>query len=190
MKISIVDNYDSFTYNLVHFFEQFADEITVIRNDTGNIISELNSADRIVLSPGPGLPKNAGQLMTVIQHFYSKKPMLGVCLGHQALAEFFGAKLYNFENVIHGKSTIMSLSETDYIYQNLPTQLNIGHYHSWVVRSTPEFNSSCQITGKSTDNEIMSFKHKVYNIRGLQYHPESILTPRGLEIIENWIQYC
>ncbi len=187
MRILIIDNYDSFTYNLVHLAEKIIGErVTVVFNDQFSL-EDIHQYDRLILSPGPGLPDQAGLLKQVIQYACDKMPILGVCLGHQAIGEVFGAKLINLNGVFHGVSSEIYASGTqDPIYKNLTFPLQAGRYHSWVIdpQTLPE---SMGITAKDADGNIMSIRHKTLDVVGIQYHPESILTPDGEKIISNWI---
>ena len=187
MKIAIIDNYDSFTYNLSHLVKELGAEVTVYRNDKF-VMSALNTFDKIILSPGPGIPSEAGQLLEAIKTYAGKKPILGVCLGHQAIGEYFGAKLTNLNDVYHGVATPVSITKQDYIYDGLPDVIEVGRYHSWIVDNDnlPEF---IEPTCVSAEGYIMSLRHRTYDIRGIQYHPESILTPFGKTIINNWLNY-
>lgn len=184
-KIAVVDNYDSFTYNLVHYLEDLDTQVTVFRNNELEL-EELELFDRIVLSPGPGIPSEAGFLMDIIKKYVQTKPILGVCLGLQALGEYFGAELINLENVYHGVATTITLQHTDEIFNDLPNKFEVGRYHSWVI-SNKNFPNNLIITSVDENNHIMSFKHQSLNIRGVQFHPESILTPNGKQILKNWI---
>ncbi len=187
-RILILDNFDSFTYNLVHYFEPHCKEVQVIRNDVITF-KKINTYDKIILSPGPGLPKNAGKMMSIIDHFYKKKPILGVCLGMQALGEYFGGRLENLTSVFHGVSSSINIVDSnDYLYKNVPKNIQVGRYHSWVVSKT-KFPSELIITSEDEAKNIMSFRHHTYDIQGVQYHPESILTEHGLTIIKNWIHH-
>lgn len=188
MKILVLDNYDSFTYNLVQYLNEIADEeVTIHRNDAISI-EEVDAFDCIVLSPGPGVPKDAGNMPNIIQEYKGKKPILGVCLGHQAIAEAFGGQLKNLEQVYHGLATDIHISDaTEPLYQGLPQTLEVGRYHSWVIDSTtcPE---CLIITSTSPDGAIMSVRHESLPIFGVQYHPESIMTPQGKDILSNFLQ--
>ena len=184
MKTVIIDNYDSFTYNLAHLVKELGAEVSVVRNDQFRL-SELKPFDKIILSPGPGIPTEAGLLMDVIDAYASVKPILGVCLGHQAIGEYFGGKLTNLSQVFHGIASIISITAPDYIYKELPAQVQVGRYHSWVVDN--EGLPDClEVTSVSEEGQIMSLRHKQYDVRGIQYHPESVLTPEGRKIIANW----
>ncbi|MEE0424386.1 MAG: aminodeoxychorismate/anthranilate synthase component II [Prevotella sp.] len=186
MKIVIIDNYDSFTYNLAHLVKELGAEVTVFRNDQFQL-SELDRFDKIILSPGPGIPSEAGLLMDVIKKYAGRKPMLGVCLGHQAIGEAFGAKLTNLSEVYHGVATPCTQFGNDPIFEGLPKRIEIGRYHSWVVDKSG-FPDCLDITAVSDDGQIMGLKHKNYDIRGIQFHPESVLTPDGKKMIQNWLE--
>ncbi|MCB9360844.1 MAG: aminodeoxychorismate/anthranilate synthase component II [Flavobacteriales bacterium] len=187
-KILVLDNYDSFTYNLVHYIEANGDyEVDVFRNDEISI-EEVNNYDTIVLSPGPGLPEDAGILKELIQIYAPTKKILGVCLGMQAIGEVFGGKLENLENVYHGVATKLTvIDSSDLIYKSLPQHFEIGRYHSWVI-SRENFPEKLSITAIEENNQVMSLKHKDYQLYGVQYHPESILTEHGKEIINNFLE--
>lgn len=186
MKIVIIDNYDSFTYNLAHLVKALGAEVTVYRNDKFEL-SQLNEFDKIILSPGPGIPSEAGLLLDVIRTYAGKKPMLGVCLGHQAIAEVFGAELENLSEVFHGVATEGSQFGKDYIFNGLPERITMGRYHSWVV-SKRNFPSCLDVTAESDEGQIMALRHKEYDIRGIQFHPESVLTTEGKTMISNWLK--
>lgn len=186
MKIVIIDNYDSFTYNLSHLVKELGAEVSVLRNDQFDM-SQLESFDKIILSPGPGIPSEAGLLLDVIRDYAGRKPMLGVCLGHQAIGEVFGAKLCNLQDVYHGVQTEGTLFGTDPMFAGLPKRIQMGRYHSWVV-SRDGFPDSLEVTAESDDGQIMALRHRQYDIRGIQFHPESVLTPDGKTIIRNWIE--
>ncbi len=186
MKIVIIDNYDSFTYNLAHLVKQLGAEVEVYRNDQFTL-GQLEPFDKIILSPGPGIPSEAGLLLDVIKTYAGRKPMLGVCLGHQAIGEVFGAKLENLSEVYHGVATEGTQFGNDPIFDGLPKRLLMGRYHSWVVSRT-EFPASLEVTAVSDDGQIMGLRHRHYNIHGIQFHPESVLTPMGSKIVENWLK--
>ena len=185
MKIVVIDNYDSFTYNLVHLVRELGADVDVKRNDQFKL-PELEGYDKIILSPGPGIPSEAGLLMDVIRTYAGKKPMLGVCLGHQAIGEVFGAKLENLSEVYHGVATPITLNDNEPMFAGLPRRIEVGRYHSWVV-SHDGFPASLEITAESDEGQIMGIRHKDYDIRGIQFHPESVLTPDGKTIIKNWL---
>ena len=185
MKIVIIDNYDSFTYNLSHLVKELGAEVTVVRNDQF-ALPELEAYDKIILSPGPGIPSEAGLLLDVIKTYADKKPILGVCLGHQAIGECFGAQLTNLSEVFHGVATEGTQFDNDPIFAGLPQRITMGRYHSWVV-SKDGLPSCLEITAESDEGQIMALRHKEYDIHGIQFHPESVLTPEGRKIISNFI---
>ena len=186
MKIVIIDNYDSFTYNLSHLLKELGAEVDVVRNDKFEL-KDLEQYDKIVLSPGPGIPSEAGLLLDVIRTYAGRKPILGVCLGHQAIGEVFGASLENLKEVYHGVQTEGTQLGNDYIFEGLPERVMMGRYHSWVVAkdSVPE---CLEVTAMSDDGEIMAMRHRQYDIHGIQFHPESVLTPDGRTIVDNWLK--
>ena len=185
MKIVIIDNYDSFTYNLSHLVKELGGDVTVYRNDQFEM-DALAPFDKIILSPGPGIPSEAGKLLDVIREYGGKKPILGVCLGHQAIGEVFGGTLINLSEVFHGVATPANVTADDYLFKDLPNKLEVGRYHSWVV-SRESLPSCLEVTSVSDEGYIMSMRHTSYDIRGIQFHPESVLTPEGKKIIENWM---
>ena len=185
-KTVIIDNYDSFTYNLSHPLKELGAQVNVYRNDKFQL-EELEEFDKIILSPGPGIPEEAGLLMDVIKTYAGQKPILGVCLGHQAIGQVFGAKLTNLSDVYHGVETAIHIMAKDYIFESLPDSFMVGRYHSWVV-DKESFPSCLEITSVSDEGFIMSLRHREYDIRGIQYHPESVLTPNGKIIIKNWLE--
>ena len=185
MKIVIIDNYDSFTYNLSHLVKELGAEVTVLRNDQFEL-PQLESFDKIILSPGPGIPSEAGLLLDVIRTYAGRKPMLGVCLGHQAIGEAFGAKLENLSDVFHGVATPCKITADDPLFAGLPATITVGRYHSWVV-SKEGFPDCLEITAESEQGQIMALRHRDYGIRGIQFHPESVLTPDGRTMIGNWL---
>ena len=187
MKIAVIDNYDSFTYNLVHYLEDLGAEVTVFRNDEFEL-KELESFEKILLSPGPGIPDEAGLLKEVIKTYSQTKSIFGVCLGLQAIGEVFGGTLTNLEKVYHGVATKVSKTEDDFIFNDLPNEMEVGRYHSWVI-SNENFPQNLIITSTDENGQIMSAKHSVYDVRGVQYHPESVLTPHGKKILENWLSH-
>ena len=186
MKVVIIDNYDSFTYNLSHLVKRLGANVTVYRNDQFSI-SQLKVFDKIILSPGPGIPSEAGLLLDVIKSYAGLKPILGVCLGHQAIGEVYGATLTNLSDVYHGVATEGTQFGTDPIFNGLPRRIIMGRYHSWVV-SRDGFPDCLEITAESDDGQIMALRHRNYNIHGIQFHPESVLTPDGETIIKNWLE--
>ena len=185
MKIVIIDNYDSFTYNLAHLVKELGAEVTVYRNDQFEL-SQLELFSKIILSPGPGIPSEAGLLLDVIKTYVGKKPILGVCLGHQAIGEVFGGKLENLSDVFHGVATEGTQFGNDELFSRLPNRITMGRYHSWVV-SKEGFPDCLEITAESDEGQIMALKHKTLNIRGIQFHPESVLTPDGRQMLQNWL---
>jgi len=186
MKIVIIDNYDSFTYNLSHLVKELGAEVSVLRNDCFEV-GQLEPFDKIILSPGPGIPREAGLLMDVIRAYAGCKPMLGVCLGHQAIGEVFGAKLLNLSDVYHGVQTEGNQFGNDPMFKGLSERLLMGRYHSWVV-SQDGFPDCLEVTATSDDGQIMAMRHRSFDIRGIQFHPESVLTPNGRNIMDNWLK--
>lgn len=187
IKILLFDNYDSFTYNLVHVIKSLGYEnVDVYRNDKIEL-SQINQYDKIILSPGPGLPSEAGLMMQLIKEYAEKKSILGVCLGHQAIAEHFGATLENIPTVFHGVQTAIKIMSNDNIFAGLPNEILAGRYHSWIVSKT-NFPEELEIIAEDNAGAIMALKHKKYDLHGVQFHPESILTPEGAHIIQNFLQ--
>lgn len=185
MKTIIIDNYDSFTYNLSHLVKELGEDVTVRRNDQFKL-SDLEGFDNIILSPGPGIPEEAGLLMEVIRTYAGRKPILGVCLGHQAIGEVFGAKLENLSSVFHGVATEGTQFGIDPIFAGLPQRIVMGRYHSWVV-SKEQFPDCLEVTAESDEGQIMALRHRQFNVHGIQFHPESVLTPEGRTIVKNWL---
>jgi anthranilate synthase component 2 len=186
-KIVVIDNYDSFTYNLVHYLEDLNCIVTVYRNDEIEI-EMLEHFDKILLSPGPGIPDEAGLLKQIIKTYSKTKSILGICLGHQAICEVFGGKIINLNQVYHGISTeIEILASDEQLFSGLNSKINVGRYHSWIV-SKNNLPEDIEITSIDNDNQIMSIRHKTYDVKGVQFHPESILTPNGKRILKNWIE--
>lgn len=217
MRILVFDNYDSFTYNLVHLVEKILHQkVDVYRNDEISL-EQVNEYDKIILSPGPGIPQEAGMLLPLIKEYAPTKSILGVCLGHQAIGEAFGGKLINLSTVYHGVATPikvirqevadMSVRQTvdewpalnvpdnprylnnyssNDLFRDLPDELNVGRYHSWIV-SDEDFPDELQITARDENNYIMGLRHKNYDVQGVQFHPESVLTPMGEQILKNWL---
>ena len=191
MKILVFDNYDSFTYNLVHVVEKILNQkVDIFRNDK-IALEQVNDYDKIILSPGPGIPVEAGLLLPLIQRYAPTKSILGVCLGHQAIAEAFGGTLINLKNVFHGIATPIDLlknetGENSKIFTSLPEQITVGRYHSWVVNES-DLPSELTITAKDESGLIMAMQHKSFDVTGVQFHPESVLTPEGETIIRNWL---
>lgn len=187
MKVLVIDNYDSFVYNLVHYLEELDCEVTVKRNDRFSL-DEVSDYDKILLSPGPGIPDEAGLLKALIEQYASSKSILGVCLGQQAMGEVFGGKLKNLSEVFHGVATKATLMVDDEpLFKGLENEIEIGRYHSWVV-SREDFPESLEVTSVDENGQIMSLRHRVFDVRGVQFHPESVLTPNGKQIIKNWIE--
>ncbi len=186
MNIVIIDNYDSFTYNLAHLVRQLGASVTVYRNDQFEM-AQLESFDKIILSPGPGIPSEAGLLLDVIRTYAGRKPILGVCLGHQAIAEVFGARLTNLADVYHGVATEGTQFNNDVVFEGLPQRIVMGRYHSWVV-DRAGFPDCLQVTAVSDDGQIMALRHKQLDVHGIQFHPESVLTPMGEQMIRNWME--
>jgi anthranilate synthase component 2 len=183
-KIFVIDNYDSFTYNLVHYLEELGAEVTVKRNDQFEL-SEPEAYEYLLLSPGPGIPDEAGLLKAAIEKYAPSKKILGVCLGQQAIGEVFGASLTNLDTVFHGVATPVEVAEEDLLFNGLPKSFEVGRYHSWVVQ-TP-LPDKLIATSFDDQQQLMSLRHKTLPIRAVQFHPESILTPYGKKILENWI---
>ena len=187
MRILLVDNYDSFTFNLFHLLQNKVSLIDVVRNDKLNF-DKVNQYDKIVLSPGPGIPSEASKLKPLIESFSSSKSILGICLGHQAIGEVFGLKMLKMSNVKHGvKSIITTYDKDDYLFKDLKDPIQIGHYHSWVL-DEKTISNKIKVTAKS-ESLIMALSHTDFDVKGLQFHPESILTPQGEKILDNWISY-
>lgn len=192
LKTIIIDNYDSFTYNLVHLVKELGVEVEVLRNDQFKL-EALEPYDKIILSPGPGIPEEAGLLLDVIRAYSGRKPILGVCLGEQAIGQAFGGKLINLSNVFHGIQTTVRIKEgpdirlgEDYIFRGLPEEISVGRYHSWIVDGE-ELPEELEVTAVSPEGYIMGLKHRKYDVHGIQFHPESILTPDGKTIMQNWL---
>ena len=185
-KILVIDNYDSFTYNLVHYLEDLDCEVTVYRNDEFDI-DEIAHFDKILLSPGPGIPDEAGLLKAVIAKYAPTKSILGVCLGQQAIGEVFGGTLSNLDKVYHGVASMVKTSVDDeLLFEGLGNEFEVGRYHSWVVdASLPD---ALEATSFDENGQVMSLRHKTYDVRGVQFHPESVLTPNGKKILENWLK--
>lgn len=191
MNILLIDNYDSFTYNLSQYLEEEGGddvEVTVWRNDQFGL-DDVERFDKIVLSPGPGVPDEAGLLKAVIRRYAPTKPILGVCLGEQAIGEVFGAEIYNLNTVFHGIQSSVRIVASDYIFDNLSDSIKVGRYHSWVV-GKEDFPVELEVTAVSDEGQVMALKHRRYDVHGIQFHPESILTPEGRTIIRNFIYGC
>lgn len=191
MKILVFDNYDSFTYNLVHLVEKIIGEkVEVHRNDQIKL-EDVARFDKIILSPGPGIPEEAGLLLPLIKMYASTKPILGVCLGHQAIGQAFGADLVNLQDVYHGVATPIwvnpdHISSSNDVFKGLPQQLEVGRYHSWVIGEAG-FPDTLEITARDKEGQIMALKHKQFDVQGVQFHPESVLTPDGEKMLKNWL---
>lgn len=186
-KILIFDNYDSFTYNLLHAVKLLGyNDVDVIRNDKIDL-STVEKYNKIILSPGPGIPEEAGLLMPLIRQFANRKSILGVCLGHQAMGEVFGAKLENIPFVFHGVQTPVDIIASDYLFNGIPNEILVGRYHSWIV-SKDNFPAELEITAVDRSGDVMAMKHRTLDLHGVQFHPESILTPEGVRIIQNFLE--
>lgn len=187
MKILVFDNYDSFTYNLVQLIkEQSNASVEVFRNDEIPL-EAVKAYDKILLSPGPGIPSESGLLLPLIKEYAATKSIFGVCLGQQAIAEAFGGSLTNLSKVYHGIATPVELIAESILFEGLPSTFNVGRYHSWVVNES-DLPSSLKVTSKDVEGYIMSLEHKEFDVKGVQYHPESVLTPEGAKIIANWLK--
>jgi anthranilate synthase component 2 len=186
MRTLIIDNYDSFTFNLQHYLEaELNDDVRVVRNDAISL-GEVGQYDQIVLSPGPGLPQEAGISLEVIREYASSKRILGVCLGHQAIGLAFGGRLENLTSVHHGVSSSLQLTKSDYLWHEFPEASPVGRYHSWIV-SKNQLPECLEIIATDESGEIMALRHRTFDIRGVQFHPESIMTSHGRTIIRNWV---
>jgi anthranilate synthase component 2 len=189
MKILVLDNYDSFTYNLVHYIKElgYGEDMDVIRNDQISL-DDVAAYHKILLSPGPGIPEEAGILMELIKTYGATKSMLGVCLGHQAIAEVYGAELYNMPEVLHGVSSQVKVTDqTDRLFQGVPEKYKICHYHSWNVNKD-KLGNKLVVTAVDEFGEIMAISHKDYDVKGVQFHPESIMTEYGHRLLRNWLE--
>ncbi|WP_367864874.1 aminodeoxychorismate/anthranilate synthase component II [Pedobacter sp. WC2423] len=185
-KILVIDNYDSFTYNLVHLINELGREAEVWRNDKFSL-ADVAQFDKILLSPGPGIPSEAGLLLEVIRTYAAEKSILGICLGQQAIAEAFGGQLLNLGRPMHGIATpINVIDKEEFLFNDCPELINVGRYHSWVV-SREGFPAELIITATDTSEEIMALRHQTYDVRGVQFHPESVLTEYGKEMMKNWL---
>ena len=184
-KVLVIDNYDSFTYNLVHFLEDSGCEVTVKRNDQLSI-KDVEPFEKIVLSPGPGIPDEAGLLKEIIKKYSPTKSILGVCLGQQAIGEVFGGKITNLDNVYHGVATNIDITVDDEsMFKGLDKTIEVGRYHSWVVNA--DLPDALEATSYDVNGQVMSLRHKKFDVKGVQFHPESVLTPDGKQILENWV---
>lgn len=186
MKILLVDNYDSFTYNLSLLVKRHTGALPEVRRNDEITLEEVTIYDKIILSPGPGLPSSAGILMELIKQYAPSKSILGVCLGHQAIAETFGATLHNLSQVYHGMATPVQQRVSDSLFAGLDNTFKVGRYHSWVV-DREGFPECLLVTAEDEQGYVMAFRHKEYDVKGIQFHPESILTPQGKEIMANWL---
>ncbi len=184
MEVLVIDNYDSFTYNLVHYLEALDCKVVVKRNDKLTL-EEVDAFEKIVLSPGPGIPEEAGLLKAIIAAYAPTKSIFGVCLGQQAIGEVFGGRLINLDEVFHGVATTIEIVKDDPIFKGLPNTLEVGRYHSWVV--DPDLPEVLIATSFDAKGQLMSLRHKEYDVSAVQFHPESVLTPHGKKILENWI---
>jgi len=188
VRILVFDNYDSFTYNLVHLVEKILHQKVEVHRNDQIPLERVKEYDKIILSPGPGIPSEAGLLLPLIKEYAASKPILGVCLGHQAIGEAFGGKLINLTTVYHGVATDCQLSTVNcQLFQGLPSAFEVGRYHSWIV-SEEEFPVDLEITARDENNYIMALQHKTYDLQGVQFHPESVLTPVGEQIMRNWLK--
>ena len=192
MKILVFDNYDSFTYNLVHLVEKITHEKVEVHRNDQIPLGKVKEYDKIILSPGPGIPEEAGLLLPLIKEYASSKSILGVCLGHQAIGQAFGGKLINLSSVFHGVATPVKVKSEKLkvksdLFEGLPDQIEVGRYHSWVV-SKENFPTDLEITAEDESGMIMGLQHKTYDVQGVQFHPESVLTPRGEDIMRNWLK--
>ncbi|MES2238969.1 MAG: aminodeoxychorismate/anthranilate synthase component II [Bacteroidota bacterium] len=184
-KILVIDNYDSFTYNLVHYLEDLNCEVTVYRNDEFEL-DEIAHFDKILLSPGPGIPDEAGLLKPVIAKYGATKSIFGVCLGQQAIGEVYGGTLSNLDKVYHGVATnVKTVVDDEVLFQGLDKEFEVGRYHSWVVDAT--LPDVLEATSFDENGQVMSLRHKTFDVRGVQFHPESVLTPNGKKMLENWV---
>ncbi|MEP3208589.1 MAG: aminodeoxychorismate/anthranilate synthase component II [Maribacter sp.] len=183
-KILVIDNYDSFTYNLVHYLEDLDCDVIVKRNDQLTL-DEVDAFDKIVLSPGPGIPDEAGLLKEIIAQYAPTKSIFGVCLGQQAIAEVFGGTIVNLEEVYHGIATKIKITEEDILFEGLAKEIEVGRYHSWVV--DPNLPKALKATSFDENGQVMSIRHTAYDVCAVQFHPESVLTPDGKTILENWL---
>lgn len=183
--ILVIDNYDSFTYNLVHYLEELGCEVTVKRNDQLTL-KEVDAFEKIVLSPGPGIPDEAGLLKEIISEYAATKSIFGVCLGQQAIAEVFGGSLINLDQVYHGTATKIIIIKEDVLFDGIPKEIEVGRYHSWVV--DPDLPEVLVATSVDENGQVMSLRHKEYDVSAVQFHPESVLTPHGKKILENWLR--
>lgn len=185
MKILVLDNYDSFTYNLVYIIRQLGYEMDIYRNDKINL-SDIDVYDKILLSPGPGIPSEAGVMPELLKEYGTTKDILGICLGHQAIGEAFGGDLINLSEVVHGLASEVTVEE-DLLFQGLPKQFKIGRYHSWVINEQT-LSPDLEVIARTPDGQIMGVRHNKLKVRGLQFHPESVLTEHGVQMMKNWLK--
>lgn len=183
MKVLMLDNYDSFTYNVVHYLEALGAEVDVYRNDK-IALEDVAKYDKIVLSPGPGVPEDAGIMMDLIRQYAPTKSILGICLGHQAIGQVFGAELYNIGEVVHGKQRKTRVLRTDLLFKEVPYEFDSGRYHSWAIKNLPD---CLEMIATDDDQLVQAIRHVEYDVRGVQFHPESIMTPNGMQILKNWL---
>jgi len=188
MKILVFDNYDSFTYNLVQLIKELSTATVEVHRNDEIALERVKDFDKILLSPGPGIPSESGLLLPLIKEYAASKSIFGVCLGQQAIAEAFGGKLSNLSQVYHGISTPVHLTSPSSLFEGLPNTFNVGRYHSWVV-DEKDLPAELTITSKDDQGYIMSLEHKTFDVKGVQYHPESVLTPEGAKIIGNWLKH-
>lgn len=187
MKILVLDNYDSFTYNLVYILRELHDQVDVFRNDKISL-EDVNGYDKILLSPGPGIPSEAGIMLDLVRQYAPTKSILGICLGHQGIGEVFGAKLENMSEVLHGVSHKAIVADrSEHLFKDIPDEFNVGRYHSWTVipETVPD---SMKITAVDAEGRIMGLSHRTFDVKGLQFHPESVLTEHGKKLLENWLK--
>ncbi len=187
MHILVFDNYDSFTYNLVHLVEKITGVKTDVYRNDRITLDKVKEYDKIILSPGPGIPEEAGLLLPLIREYAASKSILGVCLGHQAIGEAFGGKLVNLSTVYHGIATGCTLSAASPLFEGLPPRIEVGRYHSWIL-SDEGFPEELEVTARDDNGYIMALQHKAYDLQGLQFHPESVLTPEGERMLRNWLK--
>ena len=186
MKILLIDNYDSFTYNLLHYIEKVSEhEVKVVRNDSIRI-ADVAQFDKIMISPGPGLPSNAGIIKEVIRTYADSKSILGICLGHQAIGEAFGGKLRNLKTVQHGVTSAINCIDGEPLFAGIPDRIEVGRYHSWVIDEN-NLPKELLVTASDDDGVIMAVRHRTLDVCGVQFHPESIMTTHGLKMIDNWV---
>lgn len=187
LRILVFDNYDSFTYNLVHLVEKIIHvKVDVFRNDQV-ALEKVKDYDKIILSPGPGVPTEAGLLLPLIKEYAATKCILGVCLGHQAIGEAFGGRLTNLSDVYHGVATNCNITKPSPLFEGIGDHVEIGRYHSWVI-AKEDFPAVLEVTAEDDNGFIMALQHKTYDVQGVQFHPESVLTPKGEAIMRNWLK--